>query len=90
MVFHQTPFRGNVSFDNVMGRYYPDDTSLTPLKMFNRPVLEQGTSYASPGRSLTLAHNVVREVLSLVRLWLFQAPGFIRGVSDLGFVRGMT
>jgi hypothetical protein len=66
-----------------MGRYYPDDTSLTPLKMFNRPVLEQGTSYASPGRSLTLAHNVVREVLSLVRLGLFQAPGFIRGVSDL-------
>ncbi|QSJ14582.1 hypothetical protein JYQ62_22035 [Nostoc sp. UHCC 0702] len=39
---------------------YPNDTGLTPLSLFNRSVLEQGTSYASPGRSLTLASNVVQ------------------------------
>jgi len=35
----------------------------SPTVKFNRSVLEQGTSYASLGRSLTLAHNVVCEVL---------------------------
>jgi hypothetical protein len=48
------------------------DTGLTPLSLFNRLVLEQGTSFASLGRSLTLASNVVRKVLSLVRLRLFK------------------
>ncbi len=62
---------------------YPNSTSLTPVKMFNCSVLEQGTSYASLGRSLTLASNVVLEVLSLVRLGLSQAPAFRRGVSDM-------
>jgi hypothetical protein len=44
---------------------YLNDTGLTFLSLFNRLVLEQGTSYAFPGRSLTLASNVVR-VLNLV------------------------
>ena len=61
---------------------YPNDTGLTPLSLFNRPVLEQGTSYAFLGRSLTLASNLVREVLSLVRFGLFQTPAFMRRVSD--------
>ncbi|MCM0588741.1 MAG: hypothetical protein KA716_00115 [Gloeotrichia echinulata DEX184] len=39
---------------------YPNDTGLTPLSLFNRLVLEQGTSYAFLGRSLTLASNVVQ------------------------------
>jgi hypothetical protein len=30
---------------------YPNDTGLTPLSLFNRLVLEQGTSDASLGRS---------------------------------------
>jgi hypothetical protein len=31
---------------------YPNDTGLTLLSLFNRSVLEQGTSFASLGRSL--------------------------------------
>ncbi|MDZ8108802.1 MAG: hypothetical protein RM338_24705 [Nostoc sp. DedQUE12a] len=61
-----TVFWLNVSFDNVRGRYYPNHTGLALVYLFNRSVLEQGTSYASPGKSLTLASNVVLKVLSLV------------------------
>ncbi len=61
---------------------YPNSTSLTLLQIFNCLVLEQGTSYIFLGRSLTLASNLVREVLSLVRFGLFQTPAFMRRVSD--------
>jgi hypothetical protein len=47
----------------VLGRYYPNDTGLTQKEQFNRLVLEQGIARQTLGRSLTLAHNVVREVL---------------------------
>gem|GEM_PF-5596735 len=53
---------------------YPNDTGLTLVDLFNRSVLEQGTSYVFPSRSLTLALNVVREVLRLVRLGQFLRP----------------
>ncbi|MCM0590605.1 MAG: hypothetical protein KA716_10330 [Gloeotrichia echinulata DEX184] len=46
---------------------YPNDTGLTPLSLFNRSVLEQGTCLTTRlrertllGRSLTLASNVVQ------------------------------
>ncbi|RAM52555.1 MAG: hypothetical protein C6Y22_06020 [Hapalosiphonaceae cyanobacterium JJU2] len=61
---------------------YPNDTGLTLVDLFNRSVLEQGTSYASPGRSLTLALNVVSEDLDWSDVGLFQAPPFRDGVSD--------
>jgi hypothetical protein len=34
---------GNVCLDKVKGRYYPDNTGLNPISLFNRRVLEQRT-----------------------------------------------
>ncbi len=48
---------GNVSFDNVHGQYYTNDTFYPQIQMFNRPFLEQQTSYAFAGRFF----NVYRE-----------------------------
>jgi hypothetical protein len=56
-MFEKLRKTGNVSFDNVHGQYYTNDTFFDPIGMFNRLFLEQQTSYAFAGRFF----NVYRE-----------------------------
>ena len=49
--FYHTDFSGNVSFANVISRYFLESTVLPLVKLFNFQVLELGTSYASQGKN---------------------------------------
>jgi hypothetical protein len=68
-------FRSKVCLANVMPRYYPESTALTPVRLlFNFLVLELGAGTHPKVGTSTLEHNVDRVGLRLVRYGLYFKP----------------